>query len=169
MEKIKKEFIKDCIRHLNEYTRRVKICLDLLSEEQVWQKPNEASNSVANLMLHLCGNMTQYVLSSLGGKADLRERHKEFSAKDGLSKEQLFEKLSAVVHSVIEEIQIHDEESLLKTKTVQGFEKNGIAIILHVTEHYSYHTGQIALLTKLMTNQDLGFYKGLDLNKKNVL
>jgi uncharacterized damage-inducible protein DinB len=169
MEKIKKEFIKDCIRHLNEYTRRVKTCLDLLSEEQVWQKPNETSNSIANLILHLCGNMTQYVLSSLGGKADLRERDKEFSAKDGLSKEQLFEKLSAVVHSVIEEIQIHDEESLLKTRMVQGFEKNGISIILHITEHYSYHTGQIALLTKLMTDQDLGFYKGLDLNKKNVI
>jgi uncharacterized damage-inducible protein DinB len=169
MHSIKKEFIKDCIRHLNEYTKRVKTCLDLLSEEQVWQKPNEASNSVANLILHLCGNMTQYVLSSLSSKADLRERDKEFSAKDGLSKEQLFEKLSAVVHSVIEEIQLHDEESLLKIRTVQGFEKNGIAIILHITEHYSYHTGQIALLTKLMTNQDLGFYKGLDLNKKNVV
>lgn len=169
MEKIKKEFIKDCCRHLNEYTKRVKICLDLLSEEQVWQKPNEASNSIANLILHLCGNMTQYVLSSLGGKADARERDKEFTAKDGFNKEQLFEKLSAVVHSVIEEIQIHDEDSLLKTRMVQGFEKNGIAIILHITEHYSYHTGQIALLTKLMTNEDLGFYKGLDLNKKNVL
>ena len=93
MEKIKKEFIKDCIRHLNEYTKRVKICLDLLSEEQVWQKPNEASISVANLILHLCGNMTQYVLSSLGEKADLRERDKEFAAKGGLTKEQLFEKL----------------------------------------------------------------------------
>lgn len=169
MEKIKKEFIKDCIRHLNEYTKRVKTCLDLLSEEQVWQKPNDASNSIANLMLHLCGNMTQYVLSSLGGKADSRERDKEFSVKGGLSKEQLFEKLSAVVNSVIEEIQLHDEASLLKTRMVQGFEKNGIAIILHITEHYSYHTGQIALLTKLMTNEDLGFYKGMDLNKKNVL
>lgn len=169
MEKIKKEFIKDCCRHLNEYTKRVKTCLDLLSEEQVWQKPNEASNSIANLMLHLCGNMTQYVLASLGGKTDLRERDKEFSATGGFNKEQLFEKLSSVVHSVIEEIQLHDEESLLKTRTVQGFEKNGIAIILHITEHYSYHTGQIALLTKLMTNEDLGFYKGLDLNKKNVL
>jgi uncharacterized damage-inducible protein DinB len=73
------------------------------------------------------------------------------------------------VHSVIEEIQIHDEDSLLKTRTVQGFEKNGIAIILHITEHYSYHTGQIALLTKLMTNEDLGFYKGLDLNIKNII
>lgn len=169
MEKIKKEFIKDCIRHLNEYTKRVKICLDMMSEEQVWQKPNEASNSIANLMLHLCGNMTQYVLSSMGGKADSRERDKEFSVKGGLSKEQLFEKLSAVVNSVIEEIQLHDEASLLKTRMVQGFEKNGIAIILHITEHYSYHTGQIALLTKLMTNEDLGFYKGMDLNKKNVL
>ena len=167
MEKIKKEFIKDCIRHLNEYTKRVKICLDMLSEEQVWQKPNESSNSVANLILHLCGNMTQYVLSSLGGKADLRERDKEFSAKGGFTKEQLFEKLSGVVHSVIEEIQIHDEESLLKTRSVQGFEKSGIAIILHITEHYSYHTGQIALLTKLMTNEDLGFYKDMDLNAKN--
>jgi uncharacterized damage-inducible protein DinB len=167
MEKIKKEFIRDCVRHLNEYTKRVKICLDMLSEEQVWQKPNEASNSIANLMLHLCGNMTQYVLSSLGSRADLRERDKEFSAKGGFTKEQLFEKLSGVVHSVIEEIQIHDEESLLKTRTVQGFEKSGIAIILHITEHYSYHTGQIALLTKLMTNEDLGFYKGMDLNAKN--
>ncbi|WP_407524383.1 DinB family protein [Lacibacter sp. MH-610] len=167
MEKIKKEFIRDCVRHLNEYTKRVKICLDMLSEEQVWQKPNEASNSIANLMLHLCGNMTQYVLSSLGSRADLRERDKEFSAKGGFTKEQLFEKLSGVVHSVIEEIQIHDEESLLKTRTVQGFEKSGIAIILHITEHYSYHTGQIALLTKLMTNEDLEFYKGMDLNAKN--
>jgi uncharacterized damage-inducible protein DinB len=168
MEKIKKEFIKDCIRYLNEYTKRVKTCLDMLTEEQVWQKPNEASNSIANLMLHLCGNMTQYVLSSLGSKPDLRERDKEFSATGGLSKEQLFEMLSAVVHSVIEEIQIHDEDSLLQTRMVQGFEKNGIAIILHITEHYSYHTGQIALLTKLMTNEDLGFYKGMDLNKKNL-
>ena len=139
----------------------------MLSEEQVWQKPNESSNSVANLILHLCGNMTQYVLSSLGGKVDLRERDKEFSAKGGFTKQQLFEKLSGVVHSVIEEIQIHDEESLLKTRSVQGFEKSGIAIILHITEHYSYHTGQIALLTKLMTNEDLGFYKDMDLNAKN--
>jgi uncharacterized damage-inducible protein DinB len=169
MEKIKKELIKDCTRHINEYTKRVKICLDMLSEEQVWQKPNTSSNSIANLMLHLCGNMTQYVLSSLGGKADLRERDKEFSTEGGLNKEQLFEKLSAVVHSVVEEIQLHDEGSLLTTRTVQGFQLNGLAIILHITEHYSYHTGQIALLTKLMTNEDLGFYKGLDLNKKNVL
>jgi uncharacterized damage-inducible protein DinB len=169
METIQKEFIKDCITHLNEYTKRVKTCLDLLSEEQLWQKPNAASNSIANLMLHLCGNMTQYVLSSLGGEADNRERDKEFEAESGLTKDELFAKLSKVVSKVIEVIQQQDEASLLKTRAVQGFTKTGLSIILHITEHYSYHTGQIALLTKLFTNEDLGFYKGLDLNKKNVI
>ena len=165
---MKQEFINDSIQHLNEYTQRIETCLQLLTEEQVWQKPNEASNSVANLILHLCGNMTQYVLSSLGGEPDNRERDKEFSAEGGYTKEQLLSRLSSVVTKVIAVVEQQDEASLLKTRSVQGFTKTGLSIILHITEHYSYHTGQIALLTKLMTNQDLGFYKGLDLNKKNV-
>lgn len=166
---MKKLFINDCIQHLNEYTQRIETCLQLLTEEQVWQKPNESSNSIANLILHLCGNMTQYVLSSLGGEPDNRERDKEFSANGGYTKEQLLSRLSTVVTKVIAVVEQQDEASLLKARSVQGFRKTGLAIILHITEHYSYHTGQIALLTKLMTNQDLGFYKGLDLNKKNVI
>ena len=112
--------------------------------------------------------MTQYVLSSLGGEPDNRERGKEFSAEGGYTKEQLLSRLSTVVTKVIAVVEQQEEASLLKTRSVQGFTKTGLSIILHITEHYSYHTGQIALLTKLMTNQDLGFYKGLDLNKKNV-
>lgn len=165
---MKQEFINDSIQHLNEYTKRIHTCLQLLTEEEVWHKPNAASNSVANLILHLCGNMTQYVLSSLGGLPDERQRDLEFSTTVGLTKEELFAKLSTVVTAVAEVVRQQDDASLLQTRTVQGFQKTGVAIILHITEHYSYHTGQIALLTKLMTNQDLGFYKGLDLNKKNV-
>lgn len=166
---MKELFISDCIQHINEYTKRIHTCLDLLTEEQVWQKPNEASNSIANLILHLCGNMTQYVLSSLGGEPDNRERDKEFSAEGGYTKEELLARLSSVVSKVITVADQQDEALLLKTRSVQGFTKSGLAILLHITEHYSYHTGQIALLTKLMTNKDLGFYKGLDLNKKNVI
>lgn len=165
---MKQIFLNDSIQHLNEYTQRIQTCLQHLTEEEVWHKPNAASNSVANLILHLCGNMTQYVLSSLGGLPDERQRDLEFSTTGGLTKEELFAQLSTVVTSVTEVIQQQDEASLLQTRTVQGFQKTGIAIILHITEHYSYHTGQIALLTKLMTNQDLGFYKGLDLNKRNI-
>jgi uncharacterized damage-inducible protein DinB len=166
---LRDDFLKECIHHLHEYTKRVNTCLQLLTEEQAWQKPNASSNSITNLMLHLCGNMTQYVLSSLGGVPDNRERDKEFAADGGYTKDELFAKLSTIVSKVIEVIQQQDEPSLLKTRSVQGFSMTGLSIILHITEHYSYHTGQIALLTKLMTNKDLGFYKGLDLNKKNKL
>jgi uncharacterized damage-inducible protein DinB len=162
-------FISDCIIQLNEYTRRINVCLDMLTEEEVWHKPNQSSNSIANLVLHLCGNMTQYVLSSLGGQPDNRERDKEFSAEGGFTKQELFQKLSSVVAKVVHVLEEQDEASLLHTRTVQGFTKTGLSIVLHITEHYSYHTGQIALLTKLITNKDLGFYKGFDLNAKNVL
>ncbi len=166
---VQQEFINDCINHLAEYTKRVQICLDLISEEQVWRKPNTSSNTIGNLILHLCGNMTQYVLSSIGGIPDNRERDQEFAATGGYTKNELFTKLSTVVASVSEIIRQQDHISLLKTRIVQGFTKTGLSIILHITEHYSYHTGQIALLTKLMTNKDLGFYKGIDLNQKNSL
>lgn len=166
---MKKAFIDDCIQHLNEYTQRIHSCLQLLTEEQIWYKPNEASNSIANLILHLCGNMTQYVISGLGGAPDLRERDKEFNTEGGISKHALFEQLNTVVEKVKMILQQQDEASLLRVRMVQGFQKSGLAIILHITEHYAYHTGQIALLTKLMTNADLGFYKGLDLNQKNAI
>ncbi len=167
MQTIKQEFINDCIQHLNEYTKRIETSLQLLTEEQVWQKPNEVSNSIANLILHLCGNMTQYVLSSLGSETDNRERDKEFSTQGGLSKEALLQKLVAVIEKISFVIQQQDEDSLLRIRSVQGFSKTGLAIILHVTEHYAYHAGQIALFTKLMTNHDLGFYKEHNLNTKN--
>lgn len=162
-------FISECIIQLQEYTRRVQTCLDLLTEDEVWHKPNQSSNSIANLILHLCGNMTQYVLSSLGGEPDNRERDKEFSAQGGFTKKELMLKLSTVVTKAVNVLEEQDETSLINTRTVQGFKKTGLSIVLHITEHYSYHTGQIALLTKLITNKDLEFYKGFDLNAKNVL
>lgn len=164
---ITSELLSDCVAHLQESTKRVDACLQLLTEEQVWQKTNAQSNSIANLILHLCGNMTQYVLSSLDNIPDVRERDKEFSTESGLSKAELIEKLSSTVANVIKVIEKQTDELLLQIRSVQGFSKSGVRIIIHVTEHYSYHCGQIALLTKLITNKDLEFYKGYNLNTKN--
>ena len=161
------ELVKECITHLQESTKRVTVCLQLLTEEELWQKPNAQANSIANLILHLCGNMTQYILSSLGAIPDVRERDKEFTTKGGLSKTDLLKKLSVTVADVIKVLEKQTDDSLLHIKTVQGFSKSGASIIIHVTEHFSYHCGQIALLTKLMTNTDLDFYKGINLNAKN--
>ena len=161
------ELIEQAVFRLNENTPRIKKCLDQLTEEEVWKRPNESSNSVGNLILHLCGNITQYTISSLGGKPDNRERDKEFDAKGGYSKAELYEKLSSTVHKAVETIKKMDEQSLLKVLSVQGFSYSGVANIIHVVEHYSYHTGQIAYWTKLLKDKDLGFYAGVDLNIKN--
>ena len=167
MNIVTQEFIKQSIFRIEENTPKIIKCLDQLREKQIWLRPNEASNSIGNIILHLCGNMRQYIISSLGDQPDVRERDKEFSAKGGYNKEELQNKLTATVEEAIITIRNIDENRLLKIRSVQGFNYSGIGIIIHVTEHYSYHAGQIILWTKQLTAKDLGFYANIDLNKKN--
>ncbi|MBN9481848.1 MAG: hypothetical protein BGO70_14870 [Bacteroidetes bacterium 43-93] len=164
---ISREFIEKSIYYIELNTPRIEKCLADLTEVEVWNQPNESTNSIGNLILHLCGNITQYILSSIGGLSDHRERDKEFSIKGGLSKAELLQKLQHTISSAVSVIKNCDEDSLVEIRSVQGFNLSGIGIIVHVTEHYSYHTGQIALLTKMLRNKDLGFYAGRDLNVHN--
>ena len=168
-EEIVKEFISESVDRINKNTPKIISCMDELEETEVWKRPNSASNSIGNLILHLCGNITQYIISSLGEEEDKRERDKEFSASGGYSKLELIEKLNSTVKKAITVIKHMELNSLLKKRQVQGFQYSGLANIIHVTEHYSYHTGQIVYWTKLLKSKDFGFYSGIDLNKKNQL
>ncbi len=158
------EFIGNCHYRMEESLRMIEICFGKLSEEQVWAKPNAASNSIGNLILHLCGNMRQYAISGLGNFPDYRKRDLEFSQNGGLSKTQLLDKLKSTVAEVKETTRQSTPENWLTTKQVQGFEFTGVGLVLHVVEHLSYHTGQIALITKLFLEAPLGFYDGINLN-----
>ena len=162
-----KEFIAQALFRFSENLPRIEKSLAKLTEVQVWQRPNEQSNSIGNLIVHLCGNITQYITSSIGGIEDKRTRDLEFSIQGGLSKAELLEKISQVIEEASSVIENISEEELLRVRFVQGFEFSGLGNILHVIEHYSYHTGQIACYTKLLTNKDLGFYADMDLNVKN--
>jgi len=167
-EEVAKEFKEQIIFRLNESTRMVALSFDQLSEEDIWKRPNENSNSIGNLILHLCGNITQYAISSLASKEDKRKRDVEFETKGGYTKKQLFDKLDATLKEAIEIIAVISQDELLRKREVQGFTFSGIGIMIHVTEHYSYHTGQIAFWIKqLKDKQRLGFYDGIDLNIKN--
>ena len=165
--KISAEFIEQSICRINENTPRIIRCLNELSEEEIWLRPNPSSNSIGNLIFHLCGNITQYILSSLGNTKDERDRDKEFSATEGLTKDELKHKLVDTVNAAVNIIQSCTKKDLKRVRDVQGFQLSGIGIIIHVTEHYSYHTGQIAFRTKQLKNIDLKFYDGVDLNVKN--
>jgi uncharacterized damage-inducible protein DinB len=164
-----KEFLAQSVYRIELCSQRIEKSFLLTSEEDIWKRPNEASNSIGNLVLHLCGNITQYAISSLGNKPDNRNRELEFSTTSGFTKADLLAKLQVVVNEAIEIIRNITEEELLRVRNVQGFDISGIAIVIHVAEHYSYHTGQIAFWTKLLKDKDLGFYAGVDLNKKNKM
>lgn len=162
-----KEFVDNVMYRLDESTRMISIAFGNIDEEQIWVKPNESSNSIGNLILHLCGNITQYAISSLGEKEDTRERDIEFKTISGYSKEQLLTALEETVEKAKSTIKNTTLEQWLKKREVQGFHFSGIGVVLHVVEHYSYHTGQIAFWVKQLENKQLGFYDGMDLNIKN--
>lgn len=164
-----REFIHHSINRIEENTKKVTKCFDELDEKDIWIHPNESSNSIGNLVLHLCGNIRQYIISSLGGKEDTRERDLEFLTQSGLNKGELLGKLSAIINEAKTIISAADAGNLLKVRSVQGYEYSGLGIIYHVVEHYSYHTGQIIFFTKLLKNKDMAFYSGINLNKKNKI
>ncbi|GAA4468984.1 hypothetical protein GCM10023093_27720 [Nemorincola caseinilytica] len=161
------EFGDQCILRMRESTERIERCLGELSETEIWRRPNDQLASVGNLVLHLCGNIGQYILSSLGDRPDSRIRRQEFDAMGGYTRQQLQDMMHTTAEEAIKIIAAATPQEMMRVRMVQGFSMSGIGICVHVTEHYSYHTGQIALHTKLLRNKDLGFYAGQDLDVKN--
>lgn len=157
--------IKSSATHfLNWNLERIGRCLDELTEAQVWQRPNSSSNSVGNQLLHLCGNISQWILTGLGDAPDLRHREEEFSASGGVDKAELFFCLTRVVRESIAIIEELRGEDLVKVREVQAYRHDGVFILMHVVEHFSYHTGQIIFWTKVLKDIDLDLYAGDDLN-----
>lgn len=115
------------------------------------------------------GNVRQYICSGIGEQKDIRQRDLEFLASSACDASMLFEKMALLKTDVLEVIENLNEKKLTRNYMVQGFEESGMSIVIHVIEHFSYHIGQIAQQTKLLVDEDLGFYAGLDLNVKSSL
>ena len=166
-DKLVEELVKNALFRIDESTRMIQKSLTNISEEEFWQKPNASLNSIGNLILHLCGNIMQYIISSLGETEDLRNRDHEFSAKETATKKETLKQLEQTVDIAKRVVFDTDISNLLKVRSVQGFTFSGVGVIVHAVEHYSYHTGQIAFWVKQLKNEDLGFYDGIDLKIKN--
>lgn len=149
-------------RVLDESLDRILQCGEMLTEEQFWKKAGPTTNSVGNLVLHLQGNMTQYILSCLGGQPDQRERSKEFMIQS-LPKSEVLGSFRQCALACVDVVRNLDEQEIAKIYQVQCFEMTGVSILVHVIEHLSYHTGQITLLTKLFTEKETGYYEGMEL------
>ena len=136
---------------------RVERCLGKLSEEQIWWRPNDASNSAGNLALHLAGNVRQWIGSGLGGAADTRRRDEEFAERGPLPRARLRSTLRAAVSDACKVLRRLTLEDLAREYRIQKLRVTGLNAVLHVVEHFAFHTGQIIFITKLQTRRDLDF------------
>lgn len=143
---------------LGDYLPKLKHCLGTVTDEQIWWRPNAASNSIGNLLLHLGGNARQWIVSGLGGEEDHRVRQTEFDQMEAIPREQLIGMLTKTLEEVGGVLEAFDPANLLRKYSIQGNEVTALEAIFHVTEHFSMHTGQIILLTKSLTGKDPGFY-----------
>lgn len=152
-------FIAEARRHLSEdYLPKIERCLERLTDEQVWWRASERSNSVGNLLLHLEGNLRQWVVGGVGGAADARVRDREFAERRLLPRGELLAALRAAVEEADGVLARLDPASLLETRRVQGLDVTLLSAVFHAVEHFSMHTGQIILLTKMLADDDLAFY-----------
>ena len=159
MNNISKLFIEHSRSFLTgEYQPKIERCLDEISNEQAWSMPNEASNSIGNLILHLCGNAKQWIVSSIGNAEDTRIRQSEFDARGGMTKDELKEKLRATLSEVDKVLAGLTESQLLERRVIQGNDVTVLEAIFHVVEHFSMHTGQIIILTKMLAGKEMDFY-----------
>ena len=152
-------FILQSRLHLMEdFFPKIRKCLEQLTEPDIWWRAHEANNSVGNLVLHLAGNVRQWIISGLGGAEDMRQRRLEFAERGPLPKAELLAKLEQTLGEADIVLARFPVAELALERTIQGFRRTGLQVILHVVEHFSFHTGQIIYITKLRLGVDLKFY-----------
>lgn len=153
-------------RVFEESYSRIFKCLSMIDNNQLWESPNTTIPPIGNLILHLCGNARQWILSGIGNQPDNRNRDEEFDIQHNIRKADLIFLLENVKVNILSTLKNIDEKELFSKKVIQGFETTTFSAMIHVLEHFSYHTGQITTITKWITNDETGYYDGLNLNIK---
>jgi uncharacterized damage-inducible protein DinB len=154
-------FLKFSADKLEQLHGRIQDCLTRLTPEQIWTRNSDNENAVGNLVLHLSGNVRQWIGSGVAGLPDNRQRDAEFDARGGLAPAELSELLKTRVAEAVAIIRGAPANRLTERIAPQGHDVTVLEAIAHVVEHFSMHAGQVILLTKMLTGEDLAYYQHL--------
>jgi uncharacterized damage-inducible protein DinB len=141
-----------------EYLTKLRRCVSALPDDALWRRSNEGSNSIGNLLLHLTGNIREWIVNGVGGIPVERNRSAEFQARETGDAATLFAKLESTVHECDKVLASVSPDALNQPVTIQGRETTIMEAIYHVIEHFSMHTGQIIMLTKSYAPDSIHFY-----------
>jgi hypothetical protein len=159
---IDKEFLRISIEKLRRSGSRIEDCVGRLNHDQIWTRNADNVNSVGNLILHLSGNVRQWIGFGIGDLADQRDRDSEFAARGGMDAKELLERARKTVSDAIDILGRFDGARMLDKVTIQNLEVTKMEAIYQVVEHFAQHTGQIIFVTKMLTGDDLGYFKHLN-------
>jgi uncharacterized damage-inducible protein DinB len=141
-----------------EYPTKLRAAVESLPADRLWWRPNERSNSVGNLLLHLSGNVRQWIISGVGGYPDVRKRTVEFAARGGSNAAGMLDGLAATLREADDVLRAILPSELLERRTIQGRDTTVFEALYHVVEHFSTHTGQIVWIAKMITPGAVQFY-----------
>ena len=146
---------------LRQFLDRIELCLEKLTKDQIWARGHENENSIGNLCLHLRGNVKQWIFSGVDGEPDERDRDAEFAEREGGTRQELAAGLRLTVLEACARIEALPADRLEESIEVQGYNMTVLQAVYHVVEHFAQHTGQIVFATKMLTGEELGFYRHL--------
>ena len=147
---------------VEQYWPRLRDCVAGLSDEQVRWRANQASNSIGNLILHLNGNVWQWLVASFNRLEDNRNRPAEFAERGQLSASVLLDQLGATMDHASEVLARLTAADLVASYDIQGYHVSGLDAVYQVVEHFGVHYGQILYIAKALTGADLELYRELN-------
>ncbi|MBD92840.1 MAG: hypothetical protein CL482_01085 [Acidobacteria bacterium] len=156
------DFLRVSRRRLETRVVRIECCLVRLSDEQIWTRRHDIENAVGNLVLHLCGNITQWIIGGVGGETMSRDRDAEFARREPVPAPELVAGLRVAVEQADAVLERLTPTDLLQPRRIQGYDVTVQHAVYHVIEHLAEHTGQIIWATKGLTGEDLRFFAYLD-------
>ena len=151
------EFLTDSIELLQQSMVKIRACLNQLTEQQIRWRPHPDSNHIANLILHICGNLRQWSVSGVGGLPDTRDRDAEFAQQIDLDKQQLIQHATDAVQQCEAFLATVTPEQLLADYQIQGFQVSGLQALNHTITHFVGHTHQIIYITRQILGSDYQF------------
>jgi uncharacterized protein DUF1572 len=146
---------------LDQYWPRLRTSVEQLTDEQIWWRPNPACNSVGNLLLHLNGNVGQWLVASFNAQEDARNRPAEFNERRRIPGKQMLDQLDWTMQQAAKVLDRLSPEDLAATYQIQGYTVSGLDAVYQVVEHFGMHYGQVVYISKALRAEDLGFYREL--------
>ncbi len=154
---IAEAYVAEAKEQLAKATKVLRNCLDQLSDEHLSWRPHESMNSVGNLILHLCGNVRQWIISGVGGETDQRNRPSEFADQGPFGREDLIRNLSETIGKANAALSTVESSTILQPRRIQGFESNGLSAVFDSVAHFKGHTQEIVCLTRMQLGGDYRF------------